>query len=158
MSPRQRLAAVRLALEAEARTHVRFEGHSMWPTLWPGDTLAVTAIAGDLRRGDIVLFLAGDRLLCHRIVGYTPEGRWRTRGDSMRREDPPVAPGEVVAKVESVARAPCSRAAGALRGLLDAAWTRAAGVGPGPAGAARWAAHAGARLLDWRARRRTQDP
>ena len=44
-------------------------GFSMWPFLRPGQKLVIKKISmGDLKIGDIVLYMANNQLVCHRLV------------------------------------------------------------------------------------------
>jgi len=45
-------------------------GYSMWPFLLPKERLLVKEGAfAFLRRGDLLLYRAGDQVICHRVVG-----------------------------------------------------------------------------------------
>jgi hypothetical protein len=86
-------------------------GHSMLPTLWPGDLLHIEATAFDrVHPGDVVLFGRDDRFYIHRILsrGEAGDGSARpslvTRGDSMPEEDAPVFAEELLGRVVSLER------------------------------------------------------
>jgi len=71
----------------------RFEGFSMFPFLRPADRLVVkTGTNLPLAVGTVVLFNNDGRsgpggVVVHRIVRATPEGRFITKGDNMKKPD-----------------------------------------------------------------------
>ncbi|HYL09216.1 MAG TPA: S24/S26 family peptidase [Candidatus Acidoferrales bacterium] len=83
-------------------------GNSMVPTIFPGDIVTVVrADAGDMRRGDVILYSRGNRFFVHRVVCETgvPGGMERvTRGDALRENDPPVSATELLGKVTVIQR------------------------------------------------------
>jgi hypothetical protein len=82
-------------------------GHSMLPTLWPGDLLNIEATSVEwVRAGDLVLFSREDRFFVHRILGRNESTRPSlvTRGDSMPQADAPVFAEELLGRVVSFQR------------------------------------------------------
>jgi hypothetical protein len=80
----------------------------MMPSLWPGERVAVHAIApAALRVGQIVVFESGPSLIVHRIVRCPVDastGRWVTRGDAVSADDAPFAAADLLGVVCSVRR------------------------------------------------------
>ena len=107
-SQKQNLAAEILQTAGRVRLAVR--GHSMLPTLWPGDLLDIETTSLDqVSPGDIVLYRRWDRFFIHRVLCKSAAtGSERpslvTRGDSMSGADAPVVPEELLGKVISLQR------------------------------------------------------
>lgn len=84
-------------------------GHSMLPTLWPGDLLAIDAQSfTQVQVGDVVLYTRDERFYIHRVLrkNETAAGTsLLTRGDAMPEADAPIQPNELLGKVVSVERA-----------------------------------------------------
>jgi hypothetical protein len=101
-------AAVDLMGRAGRGGTVRVRGHSMRPTLSPGEVLAVRFSPDEIRRGDLLLFRQADYLVVHRFLGpaRTREGRscLRTRGDALIALDPPLDRANVIGTVVAVQR------------------------------------------------------
>ncbi|MFH0798816.1 MAG: S26 family signal peptidase [Pseudomonadota bacterium] len=61
-------------------------GFSMWPFIKQGERLIIReAPIGDLKVGDIILYRAGEKFVCHRLVRRAKEGsgyRLYARGDT----------------------------------------------------------------------------
>src|SRR5258708_31307491 len=74
----------------------------MLPSIWAGDIACVSRVVA-YRPGDVVLFSRKGRLFVHRVVEMSG-GAVVTRGDSMLDADPPVAPGDVLGRLESIGR------------------------------------------------------
>lgn len=56
-------------------------GSSMWPMLrHRRDTVTVTPLHGEAKKYDVVLFRRGEKLVLHRVVGFTPDA-YLIRGD-----------------------------------------------------------------------------
>lgn len=71
----------------EFRLHV--QGRSMWPTLRPGDEVQITSVSPEtLRPGDWIVVRGTSAPLIHRFLGFTRDGRLRTKGDAHRAPDP----------------------------------------------------------------------
>lgn len=87
-------------LRAGRPLRVRAEGGSMAPFLRAGRTVWVRPCAGEvLRRGDVVLYEAGSRLVLHRLRRV--EGGWLLpAGDAHRRADGWVRREAVLGRVE----------------------------------------------------------
>ncbi len=81
-------------------------GWSMFPMLWPGDTLMIEQTTSDtIDPGDIVLFARDRRFFVHRVVAKNAaEQSIQTRGDAMAQLDPPVLNRELLGRVVSILR------------------------------------------------------
>src|ERR1700756_4442718 len=85
-------------------------GHSMLPTLWPGDLLTIEPTClGQVCPADVILYRRCERFFIHRVLQKSSStGSDRptlvTRGDSMSGLDAPVVPEELLGKVVSVER------------------------------------------------------
>lgn len=76
---------------------------SMAPALRRDDVVRIAPLAAkELRIGDIVLLEAGEVYRVHRLVWR--RGGWRTRGDALRRLDPPVDPDMILGRAVAVRR------------------------------------------------------
>ena len=109
----QRLAAVASLWRKTGRElRARFGGSSMEPALPPG-TEVVLRCGEAGAPGDVVAFLAGGRLVVHRVVARASDGTWTlTRGDARILPDAPILdPGDILGRVAGVWRA------GALAGV-----------------------------------------
>jgi hypothetical protein len=113
------LALEVLRLHGEAR--LPGIGASMLPTIWPGDILEVRHESpAEIAPGDLVVFERDGCFVAHRVVrrgtGVPPvRGHGQdahattptfliTRGDRMRRSDPPVLPEELLGRVTMIVR------------------------------------------------------
>jgi signal peptidase I len=86
---------------------LRVTGHSMLPSVMPGDTLVVERISIDAAaEGDIVLFGRGRRLFAHRVVTKieTQNAAILTRGDAMPAADAPVSESDLLGRVSFILR------------------------------------------------------
>ena len=100
---------------------VRFQapGLSMHPTIKEGETITVVPVASfDIKRGDILLYLAGTKAIAHRVVSIkrgkgdpstqssrlSPQHLFILRGDASATCDDPVKTQQVLGKVVSVER------------------------------------------------------
>jgi len=88
---------------------VRFRaaGLSMEPAIRDGDDLTVAPVAlGSVRRGDVLLYRSGGRLMAHRVIGRTrgPEGVFRVRADAPGWEEERVRRRDVLGRVVAVER------------------------------------------------------
>lgn len=88
---------------------IRFcpHGHSMHPTIRDGEAVTVEPVeARDVRRGDIILYQTGKRVIAHRVVRV--EGReaisFILRGDASRDCDAPVSGSQVLGRITAVER------------------------------------------------------
>lgn len=88
-------ASARRGLAAVERT-------SMLPTLRPGDEVVVDLEAREVRRGDLVAFRDGEKLIVHRLIGTGPA--LRTRGDNAPSADAPFPPDRLVGPVVELRR------------------------------------------------------
>ncbi len=108
-----KLSLVKRAIQAQGGLMLEFGGYSMMPSIRPGNTLKVVKASPDtLTTGDVIAFLAGRRIVVHRIVGL--KHGWRkwyfvTKGDNCQVEDSLVAPHQVlgiVCKIQTGALGP----------------------------------------------------
>lgn len=88
---------------------VRFRaaGLSMEPAIRDGDDLTVAPVSIEsVRRGDVLLYRAGGRLMAHRVIGRVrgPEGVLRVCGDAPSWEEEQVPRGDVLGRVVAVER------------------------------------------------------
>lgn len=111
------------ALEAWNQTggqHVMpITGRSMLPLFREGDQVLVEHGGAGVRRGDIVVFRHGERLITHRVLRrrrQAGEVFYVTKGDNVLHLDPPVRAGEIVGRVLAIKRG------GADISLDTAAW------------------------------------
>jgi phage repressor protein C with HTH and peptisase S24 domain len=88
------------------RVRFRAEGRSMEPAIREGDVLTVAPLAGEVRRGDVLLYQAGQRLLAHRVVGRVrgADGLLRVRGDAPGWEEEHVPLADVLGRIEGIER------------------------------------------------------
>jgi len=94
-------------LRSSGMLRLRVMGWSMLPAVWPGDTLVVERVGGDVvSAGDIILFSRHQRLFAHRVVAKEGIGAAGilTRGDAMPQADPPVADGDLLGRVCAILR------------------------------------------------------
>jgi signal peptidase I len=110
---RDRLDPVGCELIAEALRagrEVRFAvtGSSMIPALWPGDALLVEPVSpGNVKGGQIVVFIRDGRLFAHRLVGTDAAGgsaQLITQGDAVDHADPPLPVADLLGRVRAVIR------------------------------------------------------
>ncbi|MEZ4392508.1 MAG: S24/S26 family peptidase [Polyangiales bacterium] len=105
-------------------------GGSMWPAIPDGSEVEVTpCAASDLRVGEVAAFCRGGALVVHRVIARSGDGL-RFRGDSLRRDDGLVPPGEVLGRAKVLRRARLrwtrprrDKLLGAARAALE--WLRA---------------------------------
>lgn len=121
------------ALRAYGSARLRVSGTSMWPALWPGDTVEIrSASISQARVNELIAFTRDGRLFVHRVIAETRAecAELGTRGDALPSADAPVRDSEFlgIAKiVEQVPRSLLSRIRQAIRyrviapGLLRAA-------------------------------------
>jgi hypothetical protein len=96
-----------------------YKGPSMAPTFRPGHLLYVHPGIHGVGPGDVIVFAnpSGDGYIVHRLISVA-DARWITRGDNNAREDRPIAPDQVVGRVDMVdARGHLKPVCGASRGL-----------------------------------------
>lgn len=99
-------------LRSSGRLRLQVTGSSMLPSIWPGDTLLIDRLdidslnAGDVHKGEIVLFGRERRLFVHRVVErpLNSESAILTRGDAMPLPDPPVPTDCLLGKVSFIVR------------------------------------------------------
>lgn len=109
MSEEVRTALVSAALDLWRQTgqphYIPVQGESMLPFLRAGDEVLVAHRYHDIRRGDIVVFRIGDKLIIHRVLqidGHT--GRITTGGDNTTRFDDPVTHADIIGRVIGLRR------------------------------------------------------
>jgi signal peptidase I len=91
--------------ELKTMQRVRIAGHSMIPTIRPGDTVMVQHGALHLRRGDVVVLRLNDRLVAHRIIDLKWQTGHRvilTKGDNNPRFDAPCNADAIIGRVLAV--------------------------------------------------------
>jgi signal peptidase len=84
---------------------LRVTGTSMWPALWPGDTVEIRAAQfEEIETGVMVAFTRDERIFIHRVVRKAMDSSATliTRGDALHADDPPVRESEFLG-VASVA-------------------------------------------------------
>lgn len=94
-------------LRSYGSLHLRVTGHSMLPTVWPGDTLVIEpANNRDVSEGDIVMFSNGQRLVAHRLVAKArgSSDLIETQGDAVSSPDSPVVQDDLLGKVSLILR------------------------------------------------------
>ena len=97
------------ALRSYGRASLRVTGTSMWPALWPGDTVEIrSAQIGEIKVGDLAAFTRDDRIFIHRVIRNTMNGAATlvTRGDALPAEDPPVRESELLGVASVTERVP----------------------------------------------------
>jgi signal peptidase I len=114
MKPREHAAAEVACGLAEdvirtfGETRLRVFGTSMVPSILPGDLISVRRSASvEISSGEIILYAREGRMFVHRVVGRdggTDDALLITRGDLLRRSDPPVSSSELLGKVISIER------------------------------------------------------
>lgn len=95
-------------LRSFGQARVMVTGTSMLPAVWPGDTLTVERQSlGNILPGEIVLCIREGRFTAHRVTGKIQNRHGTqavTRGDCLRRTDPPFSAHELLGRVRSVQR------------------------------------------------------
>ncbi len=97
------------ALRSYGCASLRVTGTSMWPALWPGDTVEIrSAQIGEIKVGDLAAFTRDDRIFIHRVIRNTTSGAATlvTRGDALPVEDPPVRESELLGVASVTERVP----------------------------------------------------
>jgi len=94
-------------------------GHSMLPSVWPGDVLLIERCDfGEVFPGDIVLYAREGKLFAHRVIGAATdreERRFVTQGDALPTQDSPISAEEFLGRVSQIVRAgKCDEPASAL--------------------------------------------
>lgn len=91
-------------LLAEGQTVLtRVRGISMTPAVPDGATARIEPPGGQPARvGEVVMTTTPRGLLCHRVLGVSPEGRIATWGDVCRAPDEPVSSEDVIGRVVAV--------------------------------------------------------
>ncbi len=102
-------ALARQLTESGIAVRLRLYGQSMYPLLRDGDLVDIVPISPkQVRIGDIVFFRSGRRLLAHRVIKRTVEGRsvrLITQGDSLPTADRPIDDeADLLGRVEIVYR------------------------------------------------------
>lgn len=122
----QALAAVASLWRKTGRElRARFGGSSMEPALPPGSEVVLRC--GETGApGDVVAFLAGGRLVLHRVVARAADGAWTlTRGDARVLPDVPIRdPDAIVGRVTGVFRAGALEDVPPLRDPASRRWLR----------------------------------
>ncbi len=77
-------------------------GKSMWPLLRPDVWVDVRPLQAPPRLGAILVYVAPDRLVIHRLMRVLREAgqvRFVMKGDALPMEDPPIEPERVLGEV-----------------------------------------------------------
>jgi hypothetical protein len=98
------IAAWRIACAAGLPFHFCGLGRSMLPALRPGDDAQFAPFEGAPRRGDVLLYRAGDRLVAHRLHAFEANGLLRLRGDLLASDDPLVPADAILGRLVGVTR------------------------------------------------------
>ncbi|MGE5056948.1 MAG: S24 family peptidase [Acidobacteriota bacterium] len=85
---------------------LKVNGWSMLPTVWPGETIIVSSTNfSQITPGQIALFRRGDRFFVHRVLSKDDlKKEILSRGDAMRRTDPPFVSSELLGEVRFIVR------------------------------------------------------
>ncbi len=78
----------------------KLEGRSMEPTLPAGCELDIVPLPPRVRPGALVVFVAEDTLVVHRLVGQA-RARWITQGDGRRSPDSAFDPAQALGVVRA---------------------------------------------------------
>lgn len=135
-------AALGIWGQAGRKHLVPIAGRSMLPFIQDGDRVLVAHGCADVRRGDVIVFRRGGRLIAHRVLRIhrrESEPIFITKGDNIRRFDPPVSASEMIGRVVAVERGDRQmalntaawRAVGWLIALCTLAWIKLYGWGRG---------------------------
>ena len=89
------LPLLRDALAREGSFRFPLRGNSMRPTLPVECEIEVVPLPPRVRLGDLIVFVAGDTLIAHRLVRRA-QGRWIAQGDGRLGPDRPLAPEQVL--------------------------------------------------------------
>jgi hypothetical protein len=83
-------------------------GGCMRPWIWPNGKLHVELCSmGQLRLGDIAVWLDRTNFIAHRVVTLGVD-ELATRADSSRRDDPPIGPNQLLGRAVRFSRGPVS--------------------------------------------------
>lgn len=87
---------------------LKVTGTSMLPSLWPGDILTVRRQGTvEILPGEVVMFARQGHLVAHRVVRkiiWQDRTLLVTRGDRLRKPDPPVYAEELLGRVTAIER------------------------------------------------------
>ncbi|MEZ5071060.1 MAG: S24/S26 family peptidase [Bacteroidales bacterium] len=87
-------------LQTGTRVRIRVTGSSMYPTLKSGEIVRVDPLKGKQpRRGDLLCYPSGDRLIIHRLRSKDADGNLLCGGDFYKQADPLIAPSLVLGTV-----------------------------------------------------------
>lgn len=96
------LALLRTALIREGRFRWPLHGASMQPTFPSHCEIEIVPVPTEgPKLGDVLVFMAGDALIAHRLVQRSDRA-WITQGDGRLGSDPPLHPSQVLGKVTAV--------------------------------------------------------
>jgi len=95
-------SAVAAWIEVGKRSRLRTSGQSMAPLLREGWMVLVEHGRENIRRGDVIAYRAGERVVVHRVVRFLADGGLLTKGDGRSGFDPPVVPAQIIGRVVSV--------------------------------------------------------
>jgi len=86
---------------------IPISGHSMLPTIHDGDHALISHSCAGVRRGHVIVFRQGSRLIAHRVLrieGSNDEPIFFTKGDNAPAFDPPLRADEIVGRVLAIER------------------------------------------------------
>lgn len=89
------LPLLRDALAREGSFRFPLHGNSMRPTLPAECDIEVIPLPAQVRLGELIVFVAGDTLIAHRLVRRAPGG-WIAQGDGRWWPDRPLEPEQVL--------------------------------------------------------------
>ncbi len=106
---------VKEALQKERCLTTSTTGFSMSPLIYPGDEIQVRRCSlEEIKRGDIVLFKTGGRLIIHRVHRIETDAnripiRFITKGDAVSSFDEPNDAHSILAKITSCGKSNLDR-------------------------------------------------
>lgn len=95
-------------LQCFGSLRLQVTGHSMLPSVLPGDVLLIQRCdVGEISPGDIVLYSREARLVAHRVIcaADLEEPRLVTQGDALPTQDPAISATELLGRVSQIIRA-----------------------------------------------------
>ncbi len=97
------LPLLRETLAREGRFRWRLQGTSMRPTLPVDCEIEIVPMPEVVRLGDLIVFVAGDTLIAHRLVRRAGQ-RWIAQGDGRLGPDRPLEPARALGLVAAAYR------------------------------------------------------
>ena len=100
--------AFELIKDGDGDYYLLVTGTSMLPLVQAGDYVRIKKFSGELRRGDIVVFLTSGVLFTHRILHINRRNSngttYMTKGDNSIVPDPPITSRVIIGKVVAIRR------------------------------------------------------